>query len=340
MEYNTPHKHCFNKNTLCKLLVWRLRNQYQKVGEFIVKQIKGTGQGDNHSGHLCRLLSIYYERRFMKYWITNDINVAKQYNYTLRKHDDYLFINNNILEKHLKRKNKIPGLIPSYLKLNWTNQPPHTDTNYLDTNIHITHNIYANNKPQYTNLHNKTQAQLRIIAKQLKLPIRGTSNEIITRITQHNNPYNNYHNKPTLWNMRTYNKKTDLKVNFPIVSMPHITSNISKHTKSGTFTGQLHAYKNANYIHYEDFIQNTTTLITHLHYNNRYSLKMLIHLVKKFIKNNRPSYRHSEKFLIKALHNQITLATINKKMTHSNNTAVCNQYPNRSKAQDATLARQ
>lgn len=137
------YSHCFSAKELLKLLVWHIRNQYIKIGPVIVKQILGAGQGDNHSGHLCRLLSIIYERRFAKYWTTHDITVAKLFENTIRKYDDYAFFNNihSADYLHKNKKTGAPGLMPAYFTLKYTTQQPQS-SHYLDTTIHVVKNPY------------------------------------------------------------------------------------------------------------------------------------------------------------------------------------------------------
>lgn len=296
---NTHHRHLFTSRLLVRLLVWRMRNQYQTIGAILLKQIKGTGQGDNHSGHLCRLLSIAYERKFMKHWVQHDKKVATLFNYTVRKHDDYLFINNDQPQLYLKRTNNGPGLLPSYFKLNWTNKPPYNTANYLDTTIHVINNPHKNKNTQDTKLHNLTQLELRKIAKKYKVPQHGTKSVLINRLLNYSNPYNNFHNKDLVWNIKTYNKKDDLKVNFPINSMPHYDSNIPYHILVGTVIGRLHSLLTTNYLSLDDFIYNTIKLIKHLSTNNNYPVKLLTMTVKKFIQRNTPMYKHGTKYVTK-----------------------------------------
>ncbi len=104
----------FTAASIINLIKWRLKNQYVKVGNLVVKQVLGTGQGDNHSGHLCRLISIAYERRFALYWASKNIKTAKQFNHTMRKHDDYAFLNNPDILPYLYANGNIPGIMPKY----------------------------------------------------------------------------------------------------------------------------------------------------------------------------------------------------------------------------------
>jgi len=112
---NTTQSHCLAQQDMLKLLIWRLRNQYLLVGNILIKQVVGVGQGDNHSGHVCRLYTIIRERRFQLKWEKLDINVARAFNNTTRKHDDYCFINNPYIPQLIHDKKNLPGLLQAQL---------------------------------------------------------------------------------------------------------------------------------------------------------------------------------------------------------------------------------
>jgi hypothetical protein len=61
------------------------------------------------------------------------------------------------------------------------------------------------------------QKKLWEIAKTHKLPIHSTKSTIILHILNNNNPYNNYHNKEKIWNIKIYNKGMSSKLyTFPL----------------------------------------------------------------------------------------------------------------------------
>ena len=123
---STYYTQCYTAKKLLRLIVWRLRNQYIKIGNNIVKQIRGVGQGDNHSGHLCRLISIFYERKFMNYWIKEDQRVAKDFQHTIRKHDDYAFFNNELTKQFMYKSGLNRRYLPKYFELKWTTNNNHS----------------------------------------------------------------------------------------------------------------------------------------------------------------------------------------------------------------------
>lgn len=293
---STYFEHCLSAANILKLIVWRLRNQYSKIGNIIVKQVIGTGQGDNHSGHLCRLISICYERKFATYWAMNDRKIALQFNNTIRKHDDYAFFNNNNVIQYLYRTNKRPGLLPKYFSLKWTNQTK-DKANYLDTTIHTIDNPYKydTSETYYTILQNKKLMELRDIAKEKKLKQHGNKEILISRILQLKRPVNNYHNKDKIWNIKTYNKKDEFKINFHINSFPYYNTNLIKHSKTGAVTGQLHSYLITNGVKYDDFINNVIKLFTQLCKINKYPIRILNDIFVKFITNKKEIYFKGDK---------------------------------------------
>lgn len=285
-EESTYSIHIFTAASLLKLIVWRLRNQFSKVGNKIIKQIIGTGQGDNHSGHLCRLISIYYERKFAKYWAEKDKKIALAFNNTIRKHDDYAFFTNLSISKYLIRKGNTPGIIPQYFTLKWTNTEPEA-SNYLDTHIHKIENPYLNKENKYTKeAFSKAPIEyLRNEAKRLGLKQSGQKDILIKRLLQSKLPINNY-------------KRNEFNVEFNINSFPYFHTNLVGHSTTGTVYGQLHSLLVTNAIKYEDYMKNVVHLFRRLHKINGYPIPLLNNIFRKFISLRDGIYRKRFKKVI------------------------------------------
>jgi hypothetical protein len=304
---NTYHRHCLTAHEFKRLLIWRLRNQYLEVGNILVKQMEGVGQGDNHSGHLCRLYNIVREINFQLKWYRRNRDVARAFSNTMRKHDDYLFLNNKYLPQYIHTSPGNPGLLPKQLKLNFTNANNKQQAHYLDTTIHILKNNKSNNNNAIINHNfaNKGIHELRATAKQYKIKQHGTKAQLIARLTEHLQPQYYLHNKPTLWNLKTYNKKEDLHVNFIPNAYPRYSTSIPKHSITGTITGLLHSYVTTNYIKLQDFIKQVKKTSTHLIQVNGYPKRLIISTTMRFISSNGPFYRTSQhkvaKLVLRAL---------------------------------------
>lgn len=97
------------------------------------------------------------------------------------------------------------------------------------------------------------------------------------------NPVNNFHNKELIWNIKTYNKRDDFKINFNLVAFPHASSNIQRHNKTGAVIGQLHSYATTNYINLSDFLRTVNRLFPALITTNKYNYNSLYYIFKKFV---------------------------------------------------------
>lgn len=301
-EKNSYHIHYLDSNLLSELIEWRIKNQYVKVGSTIVRQIIGTGQGDNHSGHLCRLLSITYEKNFMEYYIKNEPKTAELFTNTLRKHDDYIFFNNPNILPYLKNNNNKPGLMPSYFELKSTTIDPQ-QSNYLDTNVHIIDNPFKNH-PNFTyTIQEKSLKELKITASSYKLKNTGNKKTIINRIMQFKAPYNNFHNKNKIWNTKTYNKKDDFETSFKINSFPLYQTFLPLHCKLGAVTGRLHSFATTNAYKLSDFLNNVKKLFFHLTIKNGFNKNKLNFLFKKYIHNTtEPLYFTDKNSILRKFH--------------------------------------
>ena len=106
-----------------------------------------------------------------------------------------------------------------------TNKDNKLAANFLNTTIYILQPNKSNNN--YTTNHNlqsKKQAELRSFAKKYKIKQNGTKPQLIARLIEHLYPQYYLFQKNLLWNIKTYNKKQDLKVNFRPNLFSHYTS--------------------------------------------------------------------------------------------------------------------
>lgn len=307
--WSNTHSHrkgtrTFAYQDILKLCVWRLRNQHLTVGDVIVKQTIGIGQGDNHSGHLARLYTIWRERNFQRDLTLTNPAAAIAFSNTMRKHDDYCFLNNPYLTQHLYTKNNKPGLLPHELKINWTNPSNNKTANFLNTTIYITNNHKY--KPTSSVYDSLNQKQLRTLAHKYKLSTHGSPGILRTRILQHLQPLAWIKNKLKLWDITTYNKKDDMTFNFTINSYPHYHSNLPPHVKTGVILGQLSSYVTTNYLRRDNFIKNVEKLALTLVQHNLYPPYLIISTTLNFLRKHPPIYNTKKPYM-----RRITLAALN-----------------------------
>jgi hypothetical protein len=216
----------------------------------------------------------------------------------MRKHDDYIFLNNPYTQKYLYKNKQGPGLIPKYFSLKYTTTQPQ-ESNYLDTTVSVAINTFKNKKSSYlSHLSNLPQNKLRELAKNYSLKQHGTKDSLIARIMQYKNPVNNFHNKDHIWDIKTFNKRNMFKLTYPIISFPHFDSWLPKHCKLGAVMGQMYSYHNTNYLHFNNFLKNIHQLFNHLITKNNYREKTLDWLFCKFVKKKEVLYYKPAKAII------------------------------------------
>lgn len=268
---------------LLNLLLWRLNNQFITIGKYTVKQVVGIGQGDNHSGHLARLLMVIAERDFILDTYQNEPQIAASFTCMRRKHDDIIFFNilEDLIKQRLHRRLTQPGLYPYFIKVTTTNDSPFTNAPYLDTRVHITGNPYAGMQQPDTmddpELGSMSQKQLQQLAKSLHLKQHGTRLEVINRIQQFKKPHNGYHYKSNIWALKSYNKKDGFPSHIQPLTFPNINTNLPEHIKYGTVQGHFHSLHTANSHSTADFINNVAQFLLRLHLKNGFPMHRLIH---------------------------------------------------------------
>jgi hypothetical protein len=287
-KYKHNNTYTFTHTDIINLQIWHLNNAHITFNKKIYKQIKGIGQGTNQSPDLADLILMYYERNFINYHTLHNPQLALQFNYSARKMDDILFINNPNAHKHIYQDEENPhGIYPRKFFTLTTDQPPSDSTNYLDMHIHT--------KPTPNNLKNPPKfeqmslTELRKLAKRHKISSRDNKPILIQNLLQKfkikNKP--TFH-KPTIWNTKTYNK-TD---KFPIqaINFPHYTSHTTQSILTGSIIGRLHAYTITNSYYLTDYLQTTKKLFHKLITQNQYPKYLITQATKTFTKRHRTNY--------------------------------------------------
>ena len=89
-------KYNITEETLIKLVEYLIDNIYVSIGNRVYRQCVGIPMGIYR---LCTILAnlflFYYEYKYMKNLIKNNIILAKKFNNTMRYIDDLLTLNNN-----------------------------------------------------------------------------------------------------------------------------------------------------------------------------------------------------------------------------------------------------
>lgn len=291
-KLHSQQSHTFTPASLLSLIACITRNQYLMLGQLVVKQRIGLSQGGNHCGHTARLLLIYFEKDFILDMRDIDPAKAKQLASFRRKHDDLLFINNSSIMQYIHKRTNQPGLYPKFITLSQTNIN-NNSANYLDCNVSITNNKHANKQTPINKYNNLSQQQLRLLCKQKKLTQHGTKSTLIKRLQQKTN-INNYHNKPHILQLKTFNKKDTFPTNILPISYPIYTTNIKHHIKTGTITGALTNYQHTNSHSATSFINTTTKLFNKLIIHNLYPHKILYNILYKYINTRQLQYTISK----------------------------------------------
>jgi len=226
-----------------------------------------------------------------------NLPLAKQMSLIKRKHDDILILNNPNITQYIHTKPNQPGLYPYFITLNPTNTAPFTNANYLDCNVAITNNTFANTKPIINKYNNLNLHQLRAQCAQHKLKIGGHKHELLLRLNQRTN-INHYHNKPYIWTTKTYNKKDSFPPHIHPITYPMFHSNTALHSKTGTITGTLHTFLTTNSHYAQHFTNAATQLLTKLITHNQYPKHTIRKTLYRFLSSRTFPYRESAKSII------------------------------------------
>jgi hypothetical protein len=81
---------------------------------------------------------MYYKYNFIDYYTKHNPQIAQNFQYTTRKMDDILFINNPTAQQHIyQNKENSHRIYPQKFFTLITDKPPFTNIHYLDIDIHI-----------------------------------------------------------------------------------------------------------------------------------------------------------------------------------------------------------
>jgi hypothetical protein len=307
----TNNIHCFTANTVVKLLLWSLQNQYQLIGPHLVKQTIGVAQGSPHSGHQSRFMCIISERNFIiNLTNTNKTKTAKKFANTIRKHDDIAFFNvkKKSISKYFHIHANQPGLYPWFIKPSWTNEDPFTTANYL--NVTITQ--HDNTQINYTHDLKQLSAQdLRLKLRRYHLRQTGNKDTLILRLLNSTYSIPHYPNNNQIWITKPYSKTQ----NFPNAlqaianNFPQYDTNIPTHIKTGVIVGHLHTLFNTTSRIAKHFTDATSTFFYKLITKNKYPKHLLIKQLRRFLKTKKKPFENSPHTIIYTISNNIAKAT-------------------------------
>ena len=123
------YKTSIREDSLLEMIEYLIDNIYIKVGSKVFRQQVGIPMGTDCAPLLANLFLFYYEYKYMKNLIKDNLQMAMKFNGTMRYIDDLLTLNNSSFAS------KISDIYPPELDLKKTTESP-TTVSYLD--IHIT----------------------------------------------------------------------------------------------------------------------------------------------------------------------------------------------------------
>jgi hypothetical protein len=126
------------EDKLVELVEYLIDNIYINVGNRVFRQRVGIPMGTDCAPLLANLFLFYYEYRYMKGLIKNNITLAKRFNFTTRYIDDVLTMNNSRFVTEIRH------IYPSELDLKRTTENS-TSLSYLDVLITIDKGKYSTN---------------------------------------------------------------------------------------------------------------------------------------------------------------------------------------------------
>ena len=124
------------EDKLVELVEYLIDNIYINVGNRVFRQQVGIPMGTDCAPLLANLFLFYYEYRYMKGLIKNNITLAKRFNFTTRYIDDVLTLNNSRFVTEIRH------IYPSELDLKRTTENS-TSLSYLDVLITIDKGKYS-----------------------------------------------------------------------------------------------------------------------------------------------------------------------------------------------------
>ena len=117
------------EDKLITYVEYLIDNVYVNVGNKVYRQCVGIPMGTDCAPLLANLFLFFYEYRYMKNLIKNDIFMAKRFNNTMRYIDDLLILNN------IQFNDAIQDIYPSELQLKKITESP-TTLSYFITREH------------------------------------------------------------------------------------------------------------------------------------------------------------------------------------------------------------
>lgn len=129
-------KHSLTEDTLIEYVEYLIDNIYVNVGNTVYRQCVGIPMGTDCAPLLANLFLFFYEYKYMRNLMKNNIFEARKFNYTMRYIDDLLVLNNNTFE------NSIRDIYPAELQLKKTTENP-SALSYLDIFITIDNGKYS-----------------------------------------------------------------------------------------------------------------------------------------------------------------------------------------------------
>ena len=129
-------KRSITEDKLVEYVEYLVDNIYVSIGNRVYRQCVGIPMGTDCAPLLANLFLFYYEYKYMKNLMKNEIWVARKFNNTMRYIDDLLTLNNNRFEC------AIDDIYPPELQLKKTTDCP-TALSYLDVMITIDNGIYS-----------------------------------------------------------------------------------------------------------------------------------------------------------------------------------------------------
>ena len=125
------------KKALIVYMEYLIDNIYVSIGNKVYRQCVGIPMGTDCAPLVANLFLFYYEYKYMRNLIINNLMLAKKFGTTMRYIHDLLTLNNNMFHS------AIVDIHPDELKLKKTTESSMT-LSYLDIKIGIVNGKYSN----------------------------------------------------------------------------------------------------------------------------------------------------------------------------------------------------
>ena len=215
----------------------------------------GVGQGTSHSKHQSQFGTVCAERNFIpKITKTNPI-ITETFSWTIRKHDDLIFIKNSMIQQYFHICKNSPKLYSEFIKPFWTNASTHKMANFL--------NIYKNWSKSLLIPETHNQNIQRKSPKNI-LKTKGNKAQLIIQWENHISKQRDYHNKPYIWK-KAFITTTETSHN--------LFKLLFKHTKTcqDRHCNQTFVYISTHYMHQATkLVDATIVFLTKLAKKNKY----------------------------------------------------------------------